>query len=343
MISVVKDKEEPGISLVQLPIPAPSSDQVLVKVDTVGICGSDLHVYEWIPEYYWIKPHMPAVLGHEITGTIVEPRPDGSGPRVGQRVVVRPAITCGECEPCQRGESQRCANRLRMGYEAPGGLAEYMVAPSKNVYAIPAGVSRESAALTEPLTVAIHAVKKLDVRPGSKAAVVGPGAIGLLALQLLKARGAGEVLMIGTEFDATGGGLTLADELGGRGLINTEASTEAGTCDVVIVAAGARQALDQAFELVAKGGEICVIGLGIGSQQVDVDRLVRSEVTLTGSFGSVQGDWLDALNLLDSGLVRGGGIVSHWLALGDVEVGFEKLVAHEARKVILQPSGGGAQ
>jgi len=337
VISVVKDREEPGISLVDLPVPSPTGDQVLIRIDTVGICGSDLHVYEWIPEYRWLKPHLPSGLGHEMTGTVVEARPDGIGPQVNQRVAIRPAITCGECEPCQRGASQRCTNRVRMGYERPGGLAEFMVAPSANAYPIPDGVDVESAALTEPLTVAVHAVKQVDVRPGSRVAVVGPGAIGLLALQLLKARGAREVLVVGTEFDAAGGGLEVAERLGGIGLLNTEAASASGTCDIVIVTAGSGAGLDQSLDLVAKGGTVCVIALGIGRRHVDIDRLVRSEAKLIGSFGSVQGDWLDALELLGSGLVRGGGIVSHWLPLRDAETGFEKLVSHEARKVILQP------
>lgn len=341
MISVVKDREEPGVSIVDLPVPERTGDQVLIQVDTVGICGSDLHAYEWIPEYHWLKPLLPAVLGHEITGTIVEARPDGVGPQVAQRVAVRPAITCGECQPCQRGASQRCTYRVRMGYEHPGGLADFMVAPSANAYVIPDGVNRKSAALVEPLTVAAHALSKIQVRPGSRVAVIGPGAIGLLALQLLKARGAREVLVVGTAADEVGGGLTVAESLGGVSVLSADAVIAAGSCDVVVVTAGAEAALNQAIDLVAKGGTVLVIALGIGMHAVDADWLVRSEVRLIGSFGSVQGDWLDALELLGSGLVRDGGIISHWLPLSQTEAGFQKLLNREARKVIIYPDGVG--
>lgn len=341
MISVVKDREEPGVSIVDLPIPERTGNQVLIRVDTVGICGSDLHAYEWIPEYHWLKPMLPALLGHEITGTIAEARPDGVGPQVGQRVAVRPALTCGVCEPCQRGASQRCMNRVRMGYERPGGLADFMVAPSVNAYVIPDGVDRQSAALMEPLTVATHALSKVEVRPGSRVGVVGPGAIGLLALQLLKVSGAGEVLVVGTAGDEAGGGFAIAEGLGGVSVLNTDAAVVGGSCDVVVVTAGAGTALNQAIDLVTKGGTVLVIALGIGMYAIDADRLVRSEARLVGSFGSIQSDWLDALKLLGSGLIRGGGIVSHWLPLSQIETGFEKLRSREARKVIIYPDGVG--
>jgi threonine dehydrogenase-like Zn-dependent dehydrogenase len=337
VISVVKEHQEPGISLVDLPVPVRAGDDVLIRVDTVGICGSDLHAFEWIPEYHWLAPHLPAVLGHEITGTIVEARPDGVGPQPGQRVVVRPAVTCGVCEACQRGESQRCSDRARLGYERAGGLAEFMVAPSVNAYPIPEGVDAESAALTEPLTVAVHALSGIELRAGSRAAVVGPGAIGLLALQLLTARGAREVLVVGTAADRDGGGFGVAEGLGGVGLLTSETTAAAGSCDVVVVTAGAGAALDQAIGLVKKGGVVVVIALGIGAHGVDMDRLVRSEVRLVGSFGSVQKDWLEALELLGSGLVRGGGIVSHWLPLSETRSGFTRLLNREARKVIIRP------
>ena len=341
MISVVKDREEPGVSIVDLPVPERTGDLVLIQVDTVGICGSDLHAYEWIPEYHWLKPLLPALLGHEITGTIAEARPDGVGPQVGQRVAVRPALTCGVCEPCQRGASQRCTNRARMGYEHPGGLTDFMVAPSANAYVIPDGVDRQSAALMEPLTVAVHALSRVEVRPGSRVGVVGPGAIGLLVLQLLKARGAREVLVVGTAADEAGGGFAIAEGLGGVSMLNTDAAAAAGSCDVVVVTAGAGAALNQAIDLVAKGGTVLVIALGIGMHAVDADRLVRSEVRLIGSFGSVQGDWLDAVEMLGSGLVRDGGIVSHWLPLSQTETAFEKLLSQEARKVIIYPDSVG--
>lgn len=341
MISVVKEEERPGVSLVDLPVPQRAGDEVLIRVDTVGICGSDLHVFEWIPEYHWLAPFLPAVLGHEIVGTIVEERADGDGPRVGQRVAVRPAITCGTCDACQRGESQRCSNRARLGYERAGGLAEYMVAPSANAYVIPDGVDRESAALVEPLTVAVHALSGIEVRPGCRAAVVGPGAIGLLALQLLKARGAREVLVVGTSSDRDGGGFDVAERLGGVGLVTTDTAPAAGSCDVVVVTAGAGAALDQALRLAKKGGVVVVIALGIGERRVDIDTLVRSEVRLVGSFGSVQKDWLDALELLGSGLVRGGGIVSHWLPIDETPEGFDRLMSREARKVVIVPHGTG--
>jgi L-iditol 2-dehydrogenase len=281
------------------------------------------------------------VLGHEVVGRVVEigSAVEDNVLEVGARVAVRPAITCGRCPACQRGESQRCSRRVRMGYERAGGLASLLAAPAENAYVVPDHVDQETASLIEPLTVAVHAVNGVSVRMGSTAAVVGAGAIGLLALQVLRARGAGDVLVVGTGADERGGGFDIARRLGGAADVagSPTVRAQAGRCEVVLVAAGARAAVATALELVAPGGTVVVVGLGVGAVDVDIDQLVRREVKVVGAFGSVPGDWLDALDLVASGLVVGAGIVSHTYRLPEAPSAFQALVRGEARKICIHP------
>jgi threonine dehydrogenase-like Zn-dependent dehydrogenase len=342
MQAVVKEEARPGISVLDVPEPEPHAGELLIRVDTAGICGSDLHAYEWIPEYAWLERLLPVVLGHEVTGTVVRAGSDADGAAVpvGSRVAVRPAITCGSCRPCQRGESQRCVRRGRIGYEHPGGLAPLVVAPTGNAYPIPDHVDEETASLIEPLTVALHAVNRVHVRPGATVGVVGAGAIGLLAIQVLRAHGAGDVVLLGTAADDAGGGFEIARRLGATAGVGGTAATDAyrSACEVVLVAAGARAAVTAAIDLVAPGGSVVVVGLGVGGVECDIDQFVRREVSLVGAFGSVAGDWLDALDLVSSGQVVGAGIVSHHYSLAQAPNAFEALVGGGARKICIHPN-----
>lgn len=311
MRAVIKQQPGYGIHVGEVADPAPGDGEALIAVNTAGICGSDLHAYEWIPEYAWLEPLLPAVLGHELTGHLV----GAAGTLAdGQRVAIRPATTCGGCEACIRGDTQRCPDRSRIGYERQGGLAARITAPVANLHALPKTVDRDTASLMEPLAVVVHALDEVSVRPGCTAAVVGAGAIGLLAVQALRACGAGEVLLIGTSDDRAGGGLAVGELFGARSLVAGIGDLDAvgRSCQLTLVAAGAKAAMDTAFRLSAPGARIVAVGLGIGDLLVDVDALVRREVQLIGSFGHVAHDWLDALALMSSGQVVGDGII--WLS-----------------------------
>lgn len=339
MLAIVKERPEPGVSVVDRPEPAPGPGEVLVAVDGTGICGSDLHAYEWVPEYEWLRPHLPVVLGHEIGGRVVDA--NGTGVPEGLPAAIRPAVTCGSCEACQRGVSQRCPNRVRIGLERDGGLAPLVVAPAANVYVMPESAAA-MAPIVEPLTVAVHAAKRMTVRPGAATAVVGVGAIGLLLVEVLRAFGAGSVLLVGTEADAAGGGLAVGEELGATAVVAGSPEWEArkGSCEAVIVAAGAPAAVLGGLELADRGADVVVLGLGIGTTGVDVDTAVRREHSLVGAFGSVPADWLDAVDLVAQGRVTGRGIVSHEIPVAEGAEGFALLAERKARKIVIRPQEG---
>lgn len=339
MLAVVKERPEPGIAVRECPEPTPGPGEVLVAVEGTGICGSDLHAYEWVPEYAWLTPHLPAILGHEIAGKVVDA--NGTDVPVGSTVAVRPGITCGRCEACQRNLSHRCENRVRLGYERAGGLAALVAAPAANVYPVPDHAAHVTP-LVEPLTVSVHTVKRAAPRPGAATAVVGVGAIGLLTVEVLRAYGAGSVLLVGTEDDERGGGLAVGEALGASAVVagSDEHGRRAGTCETVIVAAGAPAAVRGAIELADRGGTVAVLGLGIGKVEIDIDSAVRRELGLLGSFASVPADWLDAVELVGAGRVTGEGIVSHDVPLEDGVEAFELLASRKARKVVIHPTEG---
>jgi threonine 3-dehydrogenase len=336
MLAIIKERPQPGVAVMDRPEPVPAPGEVLVVVDGTGICGSDLHAYEWVPEYAWLGPHLPTILGHEIGGRVVDA--NGAGVPTGVPVAVRPAVTCGRCAACQRGVSQRCPNRVRIGLERDGGLARYVVAPAENVYAIPER-GAAMAPIVEPLTVAVHAAKRMTLRPGAPAAVVGVGAIGLLLVEVLLAHGAGSVLLVGTEADEAGGGLAVGQALGATSVVagSAEWGAHAGTCEGVIVAAGAPAAVLGGLQLADRGADVVVLGLGIGTAAVDVDTAVRRELSLVGAFGSVPADWLDAVDLVAAGRVTGEDIVSHELPVKDGAEAFALLADRKARKIVIRP------
>lgn len=338
MRAVIKDVPAPGVRVGDIETPTPATGEALVHIDTAGICGSDLHAYEWIPEYAWLEPLLPTVLGHELVGRLAAPAGSWA---MGQRVAIRPATTCGTCEACLRDNGNVCGQRARIGYERPGGLANSVCAPLGNLHAIPEAVDRDTASLLEPLAVAVHAAAKVSLRPGATAAVIGVGAIGLLAVQVLRSRGAGRIHLIGTQRDLVGGGLGVGATFGADGVVagQDDLSGLARTCDVVLVAAGALEAVATAIEVCRAAGQVVVVGLGIGDFAVDVDHLVRSEVQVIGSFGHVVRDWMNAIDMVAAGQVVGDGIISHRLDLEDAEQAFELLASGEARKVCIYPSG----
>jgi L-iditol 2-dehydrogenase len=330
-----------NIELRDISEPTPGPGQVKIKVKAAGICGTDLHIYK---DEFRSRP--PVVLGHEVAGEIVEVAPDVSTVTTGMRVTTETYYsTCGVCMYCRRGQNNLCLNRLSIGSGVNGGFTSYVIVPARNIHALPEAVDFQAGALTEPLACVVHGVLNTPtVAPGDVAVIAGPGAIGLLTLQVVKAAGA-VVVMLGTNADAQR--LKLARDLGADHVVNVQQEspdeliadiTQEGLgADVVYECSGAGPAAEQLLRLVRRRGRYVQIGLFGKPVQWDLDQLCYKELTATGSNASVPSAWDKALKLLDQGIVRTAPLITDIFPVDQWEQAFQTFEAKSGVKTLLTP------
>ena len=219
MKAIFKTKREPGIEVLDTDIPEVGDADILVKVKAASLCGSDVHAYEWTPNYEFLP--LPVILGHESAGDVVQVGSRVTTVSVGDRISAIPAMPCGSCLCCQTGNPSACTGRFALGLTGNGAFAEYVrITAGATIYKLPENLDYETASLIEPLAVVIRAVDLSSIKLGQKTAVLGPGPIGLFTVQLLKAAGAGMVMMAGTGNDAMR--LNIARELGADMTVNVD-------------------------------------------------------------------------------------------------------------------------
>jgi L-iditol 2-dehydrogenase len=332
-----------NIELRDIPEPSPATGQVKIRVHAAGICGTDLHIYK---DEFKSKP--PVVLGHEIAGEVVEVGEGVGGVDIGTRVTTETYFyTCGECRYCRSGHNNLCLNRRSIGSAVNGGFTQYLVVPAQNVHPLPDNVDFEAGALTEPLACVVHGVLNFDtVKAGDVAVIAGPGAIGLLTLQVVKASGA-MVVILGTDADERR--LELARELGADYVLNVQRedpkpliqdiTAEGKGADVVYECSGAGAAALQILELVRRRGRYVQIGLFGKPVNWDLDQLCYKELLVTGSNASVPSAWLKALRLMEMGVVRTAPLITHRFDVTDWEAAFAAFESKSGVKTLLRPVG----
>lgn len=319
------------VEMMEQPDPRAGNDEVVVAIEAVGICGSDMHAYLGHDE----RRVPPLVLGHEAAGTVVE------GPHIGMRVVLNPLITCGHCDDCLSGRSNLCAERDLIGMYRPGAFAERIAIPARNLIEIPDGMDAAAAALTEPAATALHAVNlaaKVSHRPLAEArcVVFGGGSVGLFAALALTNHGAPVVHLAETNplRRATAGatGACVAVD-------PIAAPLDDSSYDVVIDAVGGRVTRAESSRVVRPGGTIMHIGLQDNNDGLDIRRLTLQEVTFIGTYTYTQVDMRATLAQLHAG---GFGDLS-WLEQRDLSAGasaFDDLLQGRsaAPKIVLRPN-----
>lgn len=340
MRAVVKAKPQAGIEIAEVPRPSPKEDEVLVQVEACGICGTDLHFYQWVEHARWIT--LPRVLGHELVGRVVEKGSRVKGIEVGQRVVTETWGGCGVCYYCRLGRFNSCQNQFRIGQHSDGGMASYLTIPAVSIFPIPDSIGTAEATLLEPLGVGLHALERCSLKPGDDVAILGPGPIGLLATQLVKQSGAALILVAGLQEDAQR--LSFAEKWGGipvnvskenlRGRIMK--MTAGRGVDIVLETSGGKGALDAAVQITKPGGQVAVIGLGTPGK-FDFNQMVHKEITLYGCWRRQPSTWYRTINLLKEGRVQISDVVTHQLPLRNAEEGFKALLERRAIKVLLFP------
>lgn len=289
------------IEIQDLPIPAVSPGDVLIRTAATGICGSDLHVFRGTHPFR--KP--PVVLGHEIAGVVERVGADVQDFKPGDRVTVEPQVACGECYYCNRGLPNLCCNKKVPGMgNWVGTFAEYFVAPESIVYRVPDNVSLEVAALSEPLAVAVRAVKRAGIRGGETIAITGSGTIGIMVL--IAARLAGAARAMTTDvvpYNLEQGrrvGADLAVDARGEDVSAVGlAFTQGLGFDVVFVTSGSPDSIKEASRLARKQGRVVVISMYNQDIPVDAFRIVSGEQEVVGSIVYTPEDFSDAIGLLE--------------------------------------------
>jgi len=346
MKAVVKTKPEPGVKVLDVETPDIEDCELLVKVHAASLCGSDVHVYEWTPNYEWMP--LPVILGHEFAGEVVKTGSKVNTVSVGDRITAMPAMPCSRCSFCQIGRGDLCTNRVGLGLAGDGAFAEYIcLTAASTMFKLPDSLSYEVASLCEPLAVVLKAVDISGIKVGQTTAVLGPGPIGLLALQVLKASGAGHVMVAGTKADK--GRLDIATELGADEIVIVEdgdlveralkvpAVHYGKGLDMVFEATGNPRSIPQALDMVRQGGKVILIGIHPEHASFDTTNLVRRSKSILGAYGYDSEIWRRALWLLDSGKVNAEPMITHRFSLDEAVKGFELAVKREATKVLFIP------
>ncbi len=339
-------KIAPGVGNVELrdiDEPRVQPEQVKIRVQAAGICGTDLHIYK--DEF---RSWPPVVLGHEVSGEVAEVGEGVTGVEPGARVTTETYFTyCGQCRYCRNGQNNLCLNRRSIGSGVNGGFTQYVVVPARNIHRLPDNVDFKAGALTEPLACVVHAVLGAPtIQPGDVAVIAGPGAIGLLTVQVAKAAGA-TVIVLGTNVDEHR--LKLACELGADFAVNVQRDDPAALvaditdeglgADVVYECSGAGPAAAQLLKLVRRRGRYVQVGLFGAPVAWDLDQLCYKELLATGSNASTPPAWKRAIRLMAEGKVRTGPLITDVFAVTDWQKAFETFETKRGIKTLLTPVG----
>ena len=335
------------IRLKTVPIPKPERGHVQVRVQATGICGGDISGYKTQP----VRPHSARMAGHEPTGIISALGEGVSKFEIGDRVAIEPTVPCNECPQCMNGNYNICPKLQHVGgMKRGGGFAEYMTTPVDNAYFLPPNVSFEAGALVEVYAVAVHALARTPVQPGDKVVVIGSGPVGMTIAQMADVAGAQSVIILGKPDQP----LKIAQEMMSCQTINVDQEDPAGTvkkitggtgATVVFEAVGGRaNTLEQATEIAAKRGRICMVG-GHSAPLSFHEGYARSkELTISWSFcyGRRDGEkeFQLAIDLLATGKLNPDPLITHQYPLDNVLQAFETAAGREVYgsiKVLVLP------
>lgn len=328
--------------------PRPGAFEVLCKVRTVAICGTDPHIIQGHYPGMWPKA-WPLIPGHEWCGDVVEVGTGAAslGWRAGTRVAGTSHAACGYCPRCIEGRYNVCENfgveglHAQYGHNASGAYAEYVVHSVKSVFPVPDELSDEEAAMLDPAAIALHTTIRGGHRPGDTVVVVGPGVMGLLVAECAHALGAGRVVVVGR-----GPRLARAAELGhetvdftsGDPVRAVREATGGRGADVALECSGAADAVGQAVAMVRKGGRVAAIGIPLEDARIPMQRLVLDEIDLVG-VRAAAGEMPRAIELAATGRIRLRELVTHRFALEDFADAYGTFTQRRdgALKVIVYP------
>ncbi len=328
----------------QVPVPLVGKDDVLIGVEAAGICGSDIRVYKGEK-----TARTRNILGHEVAGTVEQVGANVAGIERGERVVVYPVVFCGRCYFCLDGHPNMCVNRVTLGYQLDGGMAEHMLVPgfmvSKGcIFRIPSDVSFENAAVTEPLACAVDSIDVCRVKTGSSVLIIGAGPMGLMNLLVARAAGASKIIVSEVKPER----LEVAKELGADVVVDptkkklidaVRAETNGLGVDAAIPSVGLPDVIEAALGAVRKRGVVNIFAGSAPDAKITFSPNIihYNELTLTANQNAPPECFARALQLLGSGHVNISRLISHRFALEDVHEAFRSRIEKVGLKPIVLP------
>ncbi len=336
--------EGPGqVRLAEMALPAPGPGEVLIRSRAVGICGSDVELYQGTrPEGFYRYPLVP---GHEWSGEVAAIGEQVPWLSVGDRVVAEGILSCGTCPNCRAGLTNLCqAGYDEIGFTRPGGLAEYVLVPARQVHRLPHDASFQEAALLEPTAVVAQAFLHITLQAAETVVVIGDGTIGLLAVQLLHLFSPAALVLAGSHDER----LAIGRRLGATHTINSKRDdveqvvlglTQGRGADLVFEGGSRAAGVELSLRLARRGGRVILEGIaGAGAHlNLESDTFVLKHLALQGIFGASSAAWAYAVQLFSAGLLQLAPLITHRFALPEYEAALNIVMARRegALKVLL--------
>lgn len=348
MLAYRKLEPAPGLTLKEAEEPiAPGPDEVIVSVQAVGICGSDLHVAQWSDGYDFMRKHLPVTLGHEFAGVIETVGDNITRVKPGDRVTIWPSCPCGECVNCNAGEPRNCVNKATLGLYRDGAFAPRVRVRGESAFVIPDHLPFRIAALTEPLCVGHQAVQVGAVTKGDHVIVLGPGTIGQAIAIFARKAGAAEIAIAGMDDPVR---LEVCRELGFDKTYDlaqpgerARMESEFSNADKVFEATGHAESIRDGLAFLRTEGILTMTGIHPTSVSFDATPFVRSRQQIRGSHGSAREDWLAVIQTLSDPATDVSPMITHELPLSRVAEGFELAASRTAAKVLIYPQINGEE
>ena len=338
MKALVKAKSEPGLWLQDVPEPKCGINDVLIRIDRTGICGTDLHIYKWDAWAQRTIP-VPMVVGHEFVGEVVEVGGNVSDFFPGEIVSGEGHVVCGRCRNCLAGRRHLCAHTSGIGVNRPGAFAEFIALPMTNVWHHRHGIDRDVASIFDPLGNAVHTALSFDVL-GEDVLITGAGPIGCMAAAVVRHAGARYIVVT----DINDHRLALAKTLGADRTVNVSREKLADVqreldmhegFDVGLEMSGSPAAFREMIDNMCHGGKIAMLGIPSEEIAIDWNKVVFNMLTIKGIYGrEMYETWYKMSVMIQSGLDITP-IVTHRFHYTEFEQGFAAMKSGESGKVIL--------
>jgi L-iditol 2-dehydrogenase len=321
--------QEPNVLEIQeKPVPEPGPNEVLARVRSTAICGTDAHLIRGDYPGFW-PPAFPFTPGHEWAGEIVALGPGAGafGWAIGDRIAGTSHNACGACQKCVEGQYNVCENygkpglHAQYGHNAQGVDATYAVHDVKCIFRLPDSISFDVGAVIDPASIALHVARRGNIKPGDTVAVTGAGAIGLLAADAALICGAARVIMVGRghRLERAGSlGFEMVDTTSGDPVAAVRELTDSLGADVVLECAGVPQTLTWALAMLRRGGRCAMVGIPTQPVEITCQPLVLDELELVGSRASA-GEMRRVIPFIANGRMRAKELITHHFALADYE------------------------